>query len=151
MSVLLDARDRQLINRLQYGLPIVAEPYAAVAAELGMSEADLLARLRRLLDENILSRFGPMYHAEKLGGALTLAALAVPEDDFERVAAIVNALPAVAHNYRREHALNMWFVVATATPEELPQTLALIEQQSGYPVYNLPKREEFYVGLHFSV
>lgn len=147
----LDATDRRLLNRLQDGLPLVARPYAAVATELGIAEGDLLYRLERLREGGVLSRFGPMYHAERLGGGLTLAALAVPEADFERVAEAVNAFPEVAHNYRREHALNMWFVLATETPEAIPATLAGIEAATGLPVYNLPKEEEFHVRLHLPV
>lgn len=147
----LDAADRRLINRLQDGLPLVAAPYAAVAAEIGVSEGELLYRLERLLEAGVLSRFGPMYHAELLGGGLTLAALAVPEHDFERVTAAVNAFPEVAHNYRREHRLNMWFVLATETPERIGQVIAEIEAATGLPVFNMPKQEEFHVRLHLPV
>lgn len=148
LDVPMDALDKAIINRLQHGFPVVAEPYAAIAAELNTSTDELLQRLQRLLDNKILSRFGPMYHAERLGGALTLAAMALPEDDFDRVCEQVNTLPQVAHNYRREHTLNMWFVLATETPQEIQDTIQLIEQRSGYPVYNMPKLEEFYVGLY---
>ena len=148
LDVPLDTLDKAIINRLQHGFPVVAEPYAAIAAELNTSTDELLQRLQRLLDNKILSRFGPMYHAERLGGALTLAAMALPEDDFDRVCEQVNTLPQVAHNYRREHTLNMWFVLATETPQEIQDTIQLIEQRSGYPVYNMPKLEEFYVGLY---
>lgn len=147
----LDAADRRLINRLQDGLPLVAAPYASVAAEIGVSEGELLYRLERLLEAGVLSRFGPMYHAELLGGGLTLAALAVPEHDFERVTAAVNAFPEVAHNYRREHPLNMWFVLATETPEGIAEAIAAIEEATGLPVFNMPKQEEFHVRLHLPV
>ena len=145
----MDALDRSIINELQGGFPISERPYAEVAERLGTTEADLIQRLQRLLDERLLSRFGPMYHAERLGGALTLAAMRLPEADFERVAEQVNAHPQVAHNYAREHAFNMWFVLATESPEEIEQTIAAIEQETGYPVFNMPKREEFFVGLRF--
>ena len=58
-------------------------------------------------------------------------------------------LPEVAHNYEREHAFNMWFVLATETPERIHEVIAAIERATGYKVYNLPKLEEFYVGLRF--
>ena len=147
----LDAVDRRLINRLQEGLPLVARPYAAVAESLGIAEGDLLYRLERLRESGVLSRFGPMYHAERLGGGLTLAALAVPESDFERVVEAVNAFPEVAHNYRREHALNMWFVLATETPARISEVIAAIEAATGLPVFNMPKEEEFHVRLHLPV
>jgi hypothetical protein len=92
-----------------------------------------------------------MYHAERLGGALTLAAMQVPVRDFERVTGIVNGFPEVAHNYAREHGFNMWFVLATEAPERIGEVISEIERISGYRVYNLPKLEEFYVGLRFTV
>jgi siroheme decarboxylase len=147
----LDAADRHIINRLQDGLPLVEAPFAAVAAELALSEAELLERLAWLRDSGVLSRFGPMYHAERLGGGLTLAALAVPEADFERITEAVNAFPEVAHNYRREHRLNMWFVLATETPERIAEVIAEIEAATGLAVFNMPKQEEFYVRLHLPV
>jgi siroheme decarboxylase len=145
----MDHLDRAIINGLQGGFPLREHPYAEVAARLGMTEAELLQRLDAMLNDGLLTRFGPMYHAERLGGGLTLAAMQVPMQDFDRVAELVNAHPEVAHNYAREHVLNMWFVLATETPERIDAVIAAIERETGYRVYNLPKQEEFYVGLRF--
>ena len=150
-SIELDRTDRNIINALQGGFPLSAHPYADVAADLGLNENDLIARLQRLLDDGALSRFGPMYHAERLGGGLTLAAMKVPEDAFDTVTEAVNAFPEVAHNYARDHAFNMWFVLATETPERISQVLDEIESATGYPVYNMPKSEEFFIGLRLEV
>lgn len=147
----LDALDRRIVNRLQDGFPICPRPFAAVAAELDTDEDTLIARIDALLAGGVLSRFGPMYHAEQLGGGLTLAAMRIDPQDFARVAEQVNAFPEVAHNYERDHELNMWFVLATETPQAVAATLKAIEQATGYPVYNMPKREEFFVGLKFEV
>ncbi|MHA1113554.1 MAG: Lrp/AsnC family transcriptional regulator, partial [Alphaproteobacteria bacterium] len=94
---MLDATDRAIVNALQDGFPVCERPFEAVAVGLGIGEADLIARLETLLADGVLSRFGPMYHAERLGGGLTLAAMAVPEDRFDAVAEIVNGFPEVAH------------------------------------------------------
>lgn len=139
--------DKAIINRLQQGFPICASPYRRVAEELGLTEADLLNRLQAMLAEGVLSRFGPMYHAELMGGALTLAALKVPDERFDEVAEIVNAFPEVAHNYARNHVLNMWFVLATERPEQVKRVIGEIERQTGLTVYNMPKISEYYVGL----
>ncbi len=143
----MDAIDRLIVNNLQGGFPVCERPYAEAAAKLGLTEDELIARLDRLLAEGVLTRFGPMYHAERLGGALTLAALKVPAEDFARVAAVVNAFPEAAHNYQREHEFNMWFVLATEAPERIDQVIAAIEHETGYRVYPFPKIEEFHVGL----
>lgn len=143
----MDGLDRAIVNRLQQGFPICESPYRQVAMELAIEEDELLNRLQRLLTDGVLSRFGPMYHAEQMGGALSLAALKVPAERFDDVADIVNAFPEVAHNYARNHALNMWFVLATEKPEQVAVVIAKIEQQSGLTVYNMPKIDEYYVGL----
>lgn len=145
----VDVLDRAIVNRLQDGFPISERPYAEVAAELGTSEDELLARIDALLDSGTLTRFGPMYHAERMGGALTLVAMQVPADDFDRVATLINAHPEVAHNYAREHDFNMWFVLATETPQQINAVIAAIERATGYRAYNMPKLEEFFVGLRF--
>jgi DNA-binding Lrp family transcriptional regulator len=145
----MDALDRLIINELQGGFPLSERPYAEVASRLGTNEDELIRRIDSLLNDGTLSRFGPMFHAERLGGALTLAAMQVPAADFERVAAQVNAHPEVAHNYAREHAFNMWFVLATETPARLDAVMAAIERETGLGVYNMPKLEEFFVGLRF--
>lgn len=146
---MLDTLDRAIINELQGGFPICDSPYAVVAEQLGTSEEELITRLQRLLDEKILSRFGPMYHAERLGGGLTLAAMAIPAEQFDVVTEQVNAFPEVAHNYEREHQLNMWFVLATERPERIAEVIAEIETVTGYQVINMPKEQEFFIGLRF--
>ncbi|OAI13952.1 MULTISPECIES: Lrp/AsnC family transcriptional regulator [Methylomonas] len=143
----MDATDKAIVNRLQQGFPICAAPYRRIADELGIAEADLLSRLQALLADGVLSRFGPMYHAEQMGGALSLAALKVPEARFDEVADIVNAFPEVAHNYARNHVLNMWFVLATEQPEQVADVIAEIERRTGLVVYNMPKINEYFVGL----
>ncbi len=147
----MDNVDLRIINKLQYGFPICDEPYKESAVELGISEDDLISRINNLFEDKYLTRFGPMYNAEKMGGALSLAAMSIKEEDFDRVANFVNDLPEIAHNYQRDHDLNMWFVVATEEPEELAQTIQKIEQSTGYPVFNMPKQEEFYVGFYLNL
>ncbi len=143
----LDALDCAIVNRLQDDLPVCEQPYAEVAAELGIDETELLSRLQRLLDERVLTRFGPLYDAERLGGAFSLVAMLVPEDRFDTVAEQVNAFPEVAHNYRRDHAFNMWFVLATETPADIARINAAIAARTGLPVYDMPKEAEYHLRL----
>ena len=146
----MDDIDRRLINALQGGFPICHSPYAEVGRRLDLDEDEVIARLGRLLENSVLSRFGPMYDAERLGGGLTLAAMAVPEQRFEEVAKAVNGFPEVAHNYERTHTLNMWFVVATERPERVGEVLREIEAATGLAVLDLPKLEEYFLELRLS-
>jgi DNA-binding Lrp family transcriptional regulator len=146
----MDDLDRRLINALQGGFPICDQPYAEVGGRLDLDEDEVIARLERLLEDGVLSRFGPMYDAERLGGGLTLAAMAVPRDRFEEVVAIINGFPEVAHNYERTHEISMWFVLATERPERIGEVLRAIEAATGLPVLDLPKLEEYFLELRLS-
>jgi DNA-binding Lrp family transcriptional regulator len=143
----MDELDRAIVDRLQGGFPICERPFLEVAEALGTSERELIARIDRLLREGTLTRFGPLFQIERMGGAFTLAAMSVPQDVFDETTAAVNAFPQVAHNYAREHPLNMWFVLASETPEAVDETLRRIEARTGLPVLAFPKEREYFVGL----
>ncbi|MBK1840387.1 Lrp/AsnC family transcriptional regulator [Azospirillum sp. YIM B02556] len=150
----MDAIDRALINRLQDGLPLTSRPFAAVAAEPAMAEFGLdedmvIGRVAALREAGVLSRFGPLYNAERMGGGLSLAAMAVPAERLDAVAALVNAFPEVAHNYARDHALSLWFVLATETPERVAEVAAAIEARTGLAVRLFPKLAEYALDLRF--
>ena len=146
----MDELDRRIVNTLQGGFPLCERPFEKAAWDLQISEQELLSRMQKLLDERTLTRFGPLYDAERLGGAFSLCAMSVPAADFERVAALVNAHPEVAHNYERDHRFNMWFVLATPMPFQIEEVIRKIERETGYPVMNLPREEEFFVELRLS-
>jgi len=147
MSAALDTVDRRIINDMQGGFPICERPFAVAAEALDLDEDDLIARIGRLVDEGRLSRFAPMFNAERLGGAVCLCAMAVPEARFDAVAEQVNAHGEVAHNYARAHALNMWFVLASEDPARIDQVAAEIAAETGLEVYPMPKLDEFYIGF----
>jgi len=147
----VDNIDRCILDRLQGGFPVEAEPFRTIAGELGLDTLDLIARIARLLDQGVISRFGPLYQVERMGGTYLLAAMRVPDDDFERVAAVVNAHPEVAHNYRREHIFSMWFVVAAQSLPAAQAVVAAIERETGCRVFPMPKEREFFIGLRLLV
>ena len=147
----MDSVDARIVNCLQEGLPVCPRPFDDVAALLDLSVDELLLRVQRLLDDGVLTRFGPMFNAESMGGALSLCAMQVPADRYEDVAGQVNAFPEVAHNYERDHLLNMWFVIATERPEQVSAVIREVERTTGCRVYDMPKQEEFYIGLKLAV
>lgn len=147
MAELLDAVDRRIVTVLQDGFPLCERPYEEAARDLGLSETELIGRLEGLLARGVLTRFGPLYRIERGGGAVTLAAMAVPDAEVERVAARLNALVEVAHNYQRAHRFNIWFVLATETPRAVAEVVARIERDTGYPVYLMPKEREYFLDL----
>ncbi len=153
---MLTPDDARLVAFLHGGFPLSDRPFAEVAAQLGCSEDAVLDRLQRLLSHGDLTRFGPLFQIERAGGRFVLAALAVPEARFDAVAAQLDAMNEVAHNYRRESAhpdqpgatpLNMWFVLAVESADQIGPVVARIEAATGLPVYAFPKEREFFVEL----
>lgn len=147
---MLDDIDRQIVNELQGGVPLSHTPYTECAARLGLSEADLLGRLRALLARGALTRFGPLFNIDRMGGRFCLCAMEVPLARWDEVVAKVNAFPEVAHNYQREHAFNMWFVLAVEKPDGIAATCAAIERETGLAVHAFPKTREFFVDFRVS-
>jgi len=146
-----DPTDRAIINGLQGGFPISPRPFRDAGANLGLSEGELIEGVRHLIEVGRLSRFGPLWNAEGLGGDVCLCAMVVPAERFDTVAAQVNAHAEIAHNYERTHALNMWFVVSAERHERIAAVIAEIEADTGLPVYAMPKTREFYVGFRVEV
>lgn len=142
-----DAVDARLIDHLHTGFPLTDQPFARIGEALGLAEDEVLQRLQHLLSTGVLTRLGPLYQIERAGGAYLLAALEVPAPRFDAVAAQVNAHPEVAHNYRRAHRLNMWFVLAADSQQAVAACLRAIEAETGLPVSAFPKEREYRVEL----
>lgn len=151
ISHTLDDVDKLIINSLQKGFPVCSRPFEKAANEIGINENELISRISSLLDENYLTRFGPMYDAAEFGGGLTLAAMTVPDDKFDCVSDYLNSVKEVAHNYEREHLLNMWFVLGTEHPDDIDRVIEEIENETGLVVYNMPKLHSFFVNLYLPV
>ena len=150
-TVILDRRDKVLLNHLQGGFPVSSRPFREVGERLGMGEEEVLFRLRKMLKSGALSRFGPILNAPQLGGERTLAALHVPPERFDDVANVVNRQPAVSHNYERDHHYNMWFVISSEDEGDIARTLTAIEAETGLAPINLPTLEEYFVELIFKL
>ncbi|MBJ6373084.1 AsnC family transcriptional regulator [Sedimentitalea arenosa] len=105
----LDATDRQIIAATQAGLPLVSEPYAQVAAELGLSEEVVCDRLRTMQASGVIRRIAVAPNHYKLG--MTANGMSVWDVADERVAELgqkVGNLDGVTHCYERPRALPDW-------------------------------------------
>jgi DNA-binding Lrp family transcriptional regulator len=145
---LFDAIDRRLLDAWQRDFPLEPRPFAAIAAALGLEEATVIERLRRLRQAGAVSRVGAVVRPNTAGRS-TLAAAAVPENRLEEVGAAIAALPEVNHCYEREHALNLWFVVTAADAAGVAAALARAEAIAGARVLDLPLETEYRIDLGF--
>ena len=148
---IIDPTERAVVNGLQGGFPLTHRPFRDAGAELGLSEGELLDTVCHLVETGSLSRFGPLWNAERLGGDVCLCGMAVPAERFDEATAKVNAHREVAHNYERTHALNMWFVISAERAERIDEVVGEIEAETGLKVYRMPKSREFFVGFRVEV
>jgi DNA-binding Lrp family transcriptional regulator len=154
-SLAADPTDRRLLVVLQRGLPLTPRPFAAIAAEIGLSEDEVLTRVRHLKDGrrgSLIREIGPIFDTRALGYRSTLVAMAVPEDRLDGAAGIVNAHPGVSHNYQREHRWNLWFTLAVPPAENVETTVKeLVGAAGGFPHLSLPALRTFKIGVRLGL
>lgn len=146
----LTSLQQQLLNDFQRDFPLSPTPYADIAAKLGISEAEVLENLRVLSEVGVVSRVGPVFRPHCIGVS-TLAALKVPPAQLPEIAAYISTLPAVNHNYEREHPFNLWFVVTAVNEQALQKVLQDIEEHTGLSVLSLPMLADYHIDLGFNL
>lgn len=139
-----------LLNNFQRDFPRFARPFDAIAARLGVEEADVIAAYTALHAQGALSRIGPVIAPGRVGVS-ALAALAVSPQALDAVAERVSAVPEVNHNYLREHALNLWFVVTAASRARFDAVIARIARETGCEVLTMPLERAFHIDLAFDL
>ena len=151
-AVSMDEADRRLLNRIQSDFPISPRPYARIGEELGIPEAEVIDRMRRLKDCGIIRRIGGNFYPHRLGFVSTLCAAKVPEDRQERFAAAVNRYPGVTHNYTRENAYNVWFTFIAPSMADIENHLRAIARATGVTeIINLPATAVYKIRAHFDL
>jgi len=149
---LIDHIDRSILNSIQSDFPLTPRPYLAIAEDLGLTEDDVLGRLKRLKKEGIIRRIGGNFVPEKLGFISTLCAARVPEDKIDSFAEIVNRYPGVTHNYQRNNEFNIWFTFIAPSMDEIHENLDRIRLETGIKdIINLPATKVFKIKAQFDL
>jgi DNA-binding Lrp family transcriptional regulator len=148
----INKTDKLILNRIQSDFPITNRPYQTLAKELGLDEATIIERVRKLKNSGIIRRIGGNFSPEKLGFQSTLCAAKVPEDKIEFFCNVVNAYDGVTHNYQRNHFYNVWFTFIAPTMDDIKSYLEQIKQKTGlHQILNLPATHVFKIKAQFSV
>ncbi|MCL5780087.1 transcriptional regulator [Desulforamulus profundi] len=148
----LDHLDRRLLNLVQSDFPICPQPYQVLAEQLGITEQEVLQRLERLMQQDVIRRLGGVFDSRKLGYKGTLCAVKVPQDRIDEVAAVINSYLGITHNYLRDHEYNMWFTILAQSPAKVEQILKEIKEKTGIEdIINLPSQRFFKVLVNFDV
>lgn len=143
-----DPVELSLVDRWQHNFPLVDKPFKVVGRSSALNEQETIRVFRRLREVGVISRIGAVVRPNTVG-ASTLAALQVPPERLDEVAAIVSREPLVTHNYERTHALNLWFVIAGADANAITATIESIRRRTGLEPIDLPMHQAYHLGLGF--
>lgn len=151
----LDEIDRKIVQMLQDDFPMVERPWKEIGDKLNIVEDDVIKRLKRLSEQGVTRKIGPIIDASKIGlTAATLVAMKVPKNKVDDVACIINEYGNISHNYEREHEYNVWFTITASNNNELTTTLEEIRQKTGInpdDVLNLPTKQRFKINVRFQI
>jgi len=135
MSVKLEDLDAKLLDILQESLPLTATPYAQIANRLGITPSQVLARVAALRagDRAPIRQISAIFDSKSLGYQTTLVAARVEESQLPHAVEAINTHPGVSHNYRRDHAYNLWYTLAVPpdTRLGLEKTADILHHRSG--------------------
>ena len=148
----IDPTDKRIINRIQSNFPITARPYATIAADLDLTEDEVIRRVGRLRKSGIIRRIGGNFVPEKLGYVSTLCAASVPADKLERFTEVVNGYPGVTHNYQRDNHFNVWFTFIAPSRGIIRKHLEEISRATGVDgILNLPANRVYKIRAKFKL
>jgi DNA-binding Lrp family transcriptional regulator len=149
---MIDQTDKLIINRIQSDFPINRNPFGSIAKELGLTESDVLNRVRKLKENGIIRRIGGNFSPEKVGFFSTLCAAKVPDDQINKFAEYVNTFPGVTHNYVRENDFNIWFTFIASSVEKIADNIKTIKNKNGIDtIANLPATMVFKINAQFKL
>ena len=152
MDASLDSVDKTLLNRIQSDFPIDARPFARIAEELGLSEEQVLNRVHRLRQNDVIRRIGGNFSPDRLGYYSTLCTAKVPEEKIDLFTRTVNMYAGVTHNYMRDHEFNIWFTFIAPSRDQIAESLEEISRQTGVsPILNLPATRVFKISANFKL
>ncbi|WP_221091578.1 siroheme decarboxylase subunit alpha [Deinococcus aquaedulcis] len=142
----------QLLNRIQRDIPIVQRPYARLAEEVGLSEAEALAILREVKAEGVLRQVSAIFDTRTLGYQSSLVAAVYDENHLDAGAEVVNTHPGVSHNYKRNHDFNLWYTIAVPPESNLEAHVQKLHELSGARLTRLmPTLHLFKIGVEFDM
>jgi siroheme decarboxylase len=147
----MDDLDRKILTIVNNALPLDERPFRTVAGQVGISEDEVIERLRALKEQGVIRRVGAVINPRKMGWHSTLCGVSVPEDKIGEYAAVVNAYPEVTHNYVREGEPNCWFTLIAPNEERARGIIREIEERLGVKVLDLPATKTFKIKVSFDL
>ena len=144
----LDDVDRELLNAVQWDFPLEARPYAVLGERLGIPEPEVRERVAKVKDAGVLRQLSAIFDTRALGYTSALVAAKVDAARVDDAAAIVSEDPGVSHNYKRNHAYNLWYTIAVPPGTSLDEHIDALHAASGALVTRkLPTLKLYKIGV----
>ena len=148
----MDNIDKELLNEIQSGFPVTPQPFMELGKRLGISESEVIDRIKRLKEDGVIRRIGGNFNSRKINFTSTLCAAKVPEEKISKFVEIVNGYKGVTHNYMRSHKYNIWFTFIAPDTDYIERALSDISKKSGVEdILNLPAVEMYKIKVDFEV
>ena len=144
----LDDTDRELLNAVQWDFPLDARPYAALGDRLGLTEPEVRGRIAKVKEAGVLRQLSAIFDTRALGYTSALIAAKIDADHIDEAAAIVSTHPGVSHNYKRNHAYNLWYTIAVPPGASLDDHIDVLHRSTGALVTRkLPTLKLYKIGV----
>lgn len=148
----IDNINKKILNNTQVDFPIHSRPYKIIAEKLGLSEDELIQRIRQMKKDMLIRRIGGNFSPDRLGYHSTLCAAKVPEEKIDIFTKTVNAYSGVTHNYKRDHEFNIWFTFIAPSVNIIEENLKQVSESTGVKtILNLPATRVFKISANFKL
>ncbi len=146
----MDSVDGRLLNMIQKDFPLSSQPFRDLGDKLGLSEEEVIERIKNLKDRGFIRRMGGIFDPKSMGYKSTLVAVEVQPNHLEETASFVSSYSEVTHNYQRGHPFNLWFTLIAPTEERIREIIDAVGKLPGVEsVMNLPSERLFKIGTYF--
>ena len=137
---MIDSVDRQIIRRVQQGIPLVPAPYSLIAADIGIAEGELLARLRHMRERGMLRKMGAVLQHRSAGfHGNALCCWKIEDDRVKEVAGRMASCSFISHVYLRQRherwPYNLYTVFHSHTREECLERIKTMARELGLAEY----------------
>ena len=130
------------------GLPLGGAPYAALGERLGISETEVRERIAKVKADGVLRQLSAIFDTRALGYTSALDRGEGRPDHVDEAAEVVSRHPGVSHNYKRNHAYNLWYTIAVPPGASLDEHVDVLHRESGATLTRkLPTLKLYKIGV----
>jgi len=148
----MDGTDKKILNRVQSNFPVESRPFAVLGDELGLSEKEVLERVKKLKEKGYIRHLGPIFNPRAIGYVSTLCTMKAPSERIDEIAEVINSFPEVTHNYLRDHQYNIWFTLIARNDDRIQKIIDKIKERVGVEeILNLPAEHFFKLKVKFNI